>query len=182
MLFVHTPVPPGRDMQASEDLFMDVDEPPSKRSRETPSSTQRSDVANPDEFVQRAQAIRASSGDPCSASATWKRCTSDTTVVSQRRSDAFDATISMFSRRRDSAREPRVWKTRNLLSLHHPQFLCHIRCPAHLQFHPRCPRILLLRTPTQILLLHTFSVPTQSDESDKESAVETVETQSDDPF
>ena len=57
MLFVHTPVPPGRDMQASEDLFMDVDEPPSKRSRETPSSTQRCDFANPDEFVQRAQNV-----------------------------------------------------------------------------------------------------------------------------
>ena len=31
------PVPPGRDMQASEDLFMDLDEQPSKRSRDTTS-------------------------------------------------------------------------------------------------------------------------------------------------
>ena len=40
--------------------------------------------------------------DPFSASATWKRCTCCTTVVAQPRSDAFDATGSMFSRRRDS--------------------------------------------------------------------------------
>ena len=52
------PVPPGRDIQASEDLFMDLDEQPSKRSRDTPSSsTQQFDYANPDEFVQRAQNV-----------------------------------------------------------------------------------------------------------------------------
>ena len=39
---------------------------------------------------------------PFSASVTWKRCTCCTTVASQPRSDAFDATGSMFSRR-DSA-------------------------------------------------------------------------------
>ena len=44
-------------MQASEDLFMDLDETPSKRSRDTPSSTQQSDFANPDGFVQRAQNV-----------------------------------------------------------------------------------------------------------------------------
>ena len=38
-----------------------------------------------------------------SASVTWKRCTCCTTVVAQPRSDAFDATGSMFSRRRESA-------------------------------------------------------------------------------
>ena len=48
----------GRDMQASEDLFMDLDEPQSKRSRDTPSSTQLSDFANPNEIVQRAQNVR----------------------------------------------------------------------------------------------------------------------------
>ena len=49
------PVPPGRDMQASEDSFMDLDEQSSKRPRDTPSSsTQQSDFDNPDEFVQRA--------------------------------------------------------------------------------------------------------------------------------
>ena len=52
------PVPPGRDMQASEDLFMDLDEQPSKRPRDTPSSsTQQSDFDNPDEFVQRARNV-----------------------------------------------------------------------------------------------------------------------------
>ena len=51
------PVPPGRDMHVSEDLFMDLDEPPLKRSRDTPSSTQPSDFANPEEFVQRAQIV-----------------------------------------------------------------------------------------------------------------------------
>ena len=49
------PIPPGRDMHVSEDLFMDLDEPPSKRSRDTSSSTQPSDFANPVEFAQRAQ-------------------------------------------------------------------------------------------------------------------------------
>ena len=52
------PVPPGRDMQASEILFMDLDEQPSKRPRDTPSSsTQQFDFANPDEFVQRARNV-----------------------------------------------------------------------------------------------------------------------------
>ena len=47
-----------RDMQASEDLFMDFDEQPSKYPRDTPSSsTQQFDFANPDEFVQRAQNV-----------------------------------------------------------------------------------------------------------------------------
>ena len=52
------PVPPGRDMQASEDLFMDLGEQPSKRPRDTPSSsTQQSDFDSPDEFVQRARNV-----------------------------------------------------------------------------------------------------------------------------
>ena len=52
------PVPPGRDMQASEDLFMDLDEHPSKRPRDTPSSrTQQFDFANPDEIVQSARNV-----------------------------------------------------------------------------------------------------------------------------
>ena len=52
------PVPPGRDMQASEDLFVDLDERQSKRPHDTPnSSTQQFDFANPDEFVQRAQYV-----------------------------------------------------------------------------------------------------------------------------
>ena len=52
------PVPPGRDMQASEDLFMDLDEQPSKRPSDTPSSsTHQFDFANPDEFVQRARNV-----------------------------------------------------------------------------------------------------------------------------
>ena len=85
------PVPPGRDMQASEDLFMDLDEQPSKRPRDTPSSsTQQFEFANPDEFLQRARNVSvplprtlscASSGDTFSARATWKRCTRNTTVV-----------------------------------------------------------------------------------------------------
>ena len=49
------PVPPGRDMQASEDLF---DEQPSKRPRDTPSSsTQQFDFDNLEEFVQRARNV-----------------------------------------------------------------------------------------------------------------------------
>ena len=52
------PVPPGRDLQASEVLFMDLDEQQSKRPRDTPStSTQQSDFDNPDEFVQRARNV-----------------------------------------------------------------------------------------------------------------------------
>ena len=52
------PVPPGRDMPASEDLFTDLDEQPSKRPRDTPSSsTQQFDFANPDELVQRARNV-----------------------------------------------------------------------------------------------------------------------------
>ena len=52
------PVPPGRDMQASEDLFVDLDEQPSKRPRDTPSSsTQQLDFDNPEEFVQRARNV-----------------------------------------------------------------------------------------------------------------------------
>ena len=47
---------------------------------------------------------------------------------------------------------------------HHSQFLCHIRCPAHLQFHPRCPRI---------LLLHTLTSQRKLTNSDKDSAVDT---------
>ena len=47
------PVPPGRDVEASEDLFMDHDEPPLKRSRDTSSSTQTSAFANPDEFCAK---------------------------------------------------------------------------------------------------------------------------------
>ena len=43
------PMPPGRDMQASEDLFMDLDE----QSSNTPSSsTQLSDFDNPDECAK----------------------------------------------------------------------------------------------------------------------------------
>ena len=52
------PVPPGRDLQASEDLIMDLDEQPSKRPRDTPSSsTQQFDSANRDEFAQRARNV-----------------------------------------------------------------------------------------------------------------------------
>ena len=51
------PVLPGRDMQASEELFMDPDEQPSKRPRDTSSSTQPSDFDNPEEFVQRARNV-----------------------------------------------------------------------------------------------------------------------------
>ena len=49
------PVPLGRDMQVSEDLFMDLDTPSLKRSRDTPSSTQPSDFADANEFAPRAQ-------------------------------------------------------------------------------------------------------------------------------
>ena len=49
------PVAVGRDMQVSEDLFMDLDTPSLKRSRDTPSSTQTSDFADANEFAQRAQ-------------------------------------------------------------------------------------------------------------------------------
>ena len=75
------PVPPGRYMQASEDLFMDHDEPPLKRSRDTSSSTQPSAFANPNEFVQRAQNVSVPlprtpeqpSGDTLSARRTSRR-------------------------------------------------------------------------------------------------------------
>ena len=52
------PVPPGRDMQASEDLFMDLDEQSSRRPRDTPSSsTHQSDFDNPEKFVQSARNV-----------------------------------------------------------------------------------------------------------------------------
>ena len=49
--------PLGRDMQRFEDLFMDLDEPPLKRSPDTPSSSQPSHFANSNEFAQRAQTV-----------------------------------------------------------------------------------------------------------------------------
>ena len=64
-----------------------------------------------------------------------------------------------------------MWKTRKLLNLrHHSQFLSHFRCPAHLQFHPRCPRI---------LLIHTLTSQRKLTKVTQKSA---VDTQSDDPF
>ena len=104
------PVPPGRDMQASEDLFMDLDEQPSKRPRDTPSSsTQHFDFANPDEFVQRARNVSVplprTPEQPVPAPETpfqpWKPCR------------FLHATISMFSRRRDSARDAACGKLEN---------------------------------------------------------------------
>ena len=79
------PVPPGRDLQASEDVFMDLDEQPSKRPRDTPSSsTQQFDFANPDEFVQRARNVSVplprTLSNLCQlrrhlfSRCTWKRC------------------------------------------------------------------------------------------------------------
>ena len=43
---------------------------------------------------------------------------------------------------------PRVENSKFAQLASHSQFLCHIQCPARLQFHPRCPRILLLHTST----------------------------------
>ena len=109
-------VPPGRDMQNSEDLSMDLDAPPLIHSRDTPCSTQPSEFTNSNEFAQRAQTDSVSLSRtpepvvPCfrnnfSTSATWKRCARDTIIASQRRSHASDATIPEFSRRRDGARD-----------------------------------------------------------------------------
>ena len=97
-----------------------------------------------------------------------------------------------FSRRRDSARDAACGKLETcLLNLrHHSQFLSHVRCPARLQFHPRCPRILLsrlkfhprcsqillLRSLTRIPLVHTITFQRNLM---RKSA---VDTQSDDPF
>ena len=47
------PVPVGRDMQVSEDLFMDLDTPSLKRSRDTPSSTQPCDFADANMSLRR---------------------------------------------------------------------------------------------------------------------------------
>ena len=102
------PVPLGRDLQASDDLFMDIDELPLKRSRDTPSSTRQSDFANLNESVQRAQNVgvllpRTPEQPVQTPETLFTLRLLYTTVVSQRRSDVFDATISMFSRRRESS-------------------------------------------------------------------------------
>ena len=49
------PVAPGRDMQVAEEVFMDLDAPSLKGSRDTSNNTQPSDFANPNEFAQRPQ-------------------------------------------------------------------------------------------------------------------------------
>ena len=49
------PVPPGRDVQVSEDLSMDLDASSLKRSRVTPSSTLPNAFADANEFAQKAQ-------------------------------------------------------------------------------------------------------------------------------
>ena len=52
------PVPPGRDMQDSEDLLMDLDEQRSERPRDTPSSSTRQfGFAGPGEFVRGARVV-----------------------------------------------------------------------------------------------------------------------------
>ena len=96
---LRAPPAPGRDMQASEDLFMD----PRRNAHVTRPRAALNRLISPILMsVQRAQNVSVPLPrtfeppvpDPFSASATWKRCTRDTTFVSQRRSDAFDATIS----------------------------------------------------------------------------------------
>ena len=49
------PIPPGRDMHVFEDVFMDLDATPLKRSRGKPNSTRSSDFTDSGEFAQRAQ-------------------------------------------------------------------------------------------------------------------------------
>ena len=49
------PVPPGRDIKVSEDVYMDLDAPSSKRSRDTSSSAQPPAFMDPSEFAQSAQ-------------------------------------------------------------------------------------------------------------------------------
>ena len=104
------PVPPGRDMQASEDLFMDLDEPSLKRPRDTPSSsTQQSDFANPDEFVQRARNVSVplpkTPEQPVPAPETPFQPVPHGNVAPETPQfiGSFNATISMLSWRRDCA-------------------------------------------------------------------------------
>ena len=149
---------------------MELDAPPLKRSRDTSSSTQPYDFANLHEFAQRVQTAnvpmprnpepaRASSGDSFPASATWKRCTRDNTVASQRRSHPFDATVSKFPVEETPPVTPRVENSKfaksasSFLSFSVP--VQHPMSPAHAH------------------------VPTRIDESDRESA---INKQSDDPF
>ena len=87
-----------RDKQVPEDLFMDLDAPPLKRSRDTPSSTR---FTKSNEFAQRAQTASV----PLPRTSEPVVLAPDTTIASQRRSHAFDATISKFSRRREGARD-----------------------------------------------------------------------------
>ena len=113
------PVPPGRDMQASEDLFMDLDEPSSKRSRDTPSGTQQSDFANPDEFVQRAQNVSVplprTPVQPVPAPETLSQPVphgSVAPVTPPFRSDEAMPSTPPFQCQ-EERRPCRVWKTRN---------------------------------------------------------------------
>ena len=105
------PVPPGRDMQASEDMFMDLEQQ-SKRPRDTPSSsTQQFDFANPDEFVQRARNVSVplprTPEQPVPAPKTPFQPVPHGNVAPETPQLSVPSTppFQCFSRRRDSARD-----------------------------------------------------------------------------
>ena len=109
-------------------------------------------------------------------SATSKRCTRDTTVVAQRRSDTFDATFSKFSRRRDGARDATCGKSNSAES--QPSSFC-VPVQHPMSSASNTPAISFIHVAPRILFAGRAHIPTQVDESDRESA---VDAQSDDPF
>ena len=142
-------VPPGHDVQASEDLFMDLDEPPSKRSRDTPSSAQQSDFANPNEFVLRARNVSV----PLPRTPEQHVPALETPFQAVPHGNVAPVTPRLFRSDEAMPSTPPFHcflggEIAPVSPCHHSQFPCRIRCPAHLKFHPRCPRILLLHTPT----------------------------------
>ena len=109
-------VPPDRDMHVFEDVFMDLHATPSKRSRGTLNSTQPSVFTSSNEFAQRAQTASVPfprtlkplvlpPGTPFQPVPHGNVGTRDPNIASQRRSCAFDASISRFYRRRKGARD-----------------------------------------------------------------------------
>ena len=97
------PVPPGRDMQVSEDLFMDLDAPSLKRSSDTPSSTHNRLISPMQMSLRRELKPPVFRCQELLSQSFWlqkhlfSQChIRDTTVVSHQRSDAFDAIITKF--------------------------------------------------------------------------------------
>ena len=183
MLSVHRPVPPGRDMHASEDLFMDLDEQQSKRPRDTPSSsTQQFDFANPDEFVQRARNVSVplprTPEQPVPAPETPFQPVPHGNVAPETPQLSVPSTppFQCFPGGETAPVTPRVENSKLLNLRHQSQFLSHVPMPSTFAVPSTLlPDPVVAHSHADPVGAHDH-VPTQFDE---ESA---VDTQSDDPF